>query len=100
MLAFYDAFPSYKQKGLHLIGESYAGLLLPFLPAEILRHPADVPAKQLRGLAVGNGCPGTSGATPAKRGSCNGPYGSCDSRTQTPWQPRQPRQRHVRVPRR
>ena len=79
LLAFYDKYPTFKQKDLHMIGESYAGLLLPFLTAEILRHPAEVPAKQLRGLAVGNGCPGTSGATPAKRGSCNGPYGSYDT---------------------
>ena len=56
-----------------------AGLLLPFLAAEIYRHPTETPAKQLKGLAVGNGCPGTAGASPAKRGACNGPYGSYDT---------------------
>ena len=76
--AFYAAFPSYASSDLHLIGESYAGLLLPFLTAEIYRHPDETAAKQLRGLAVGNGCPGTSGATPSNRGSCNGPYGTFD----------------------
>ena len=76
--AFYAAFPSYAASDLHLIGESYAGLLLPFLTAEIYRHPDETAAKQLRGLAVGNGCPGTSGATPSNRGSCNGPYGTFD----------------------
>lgn len=79
LLAFYASFPTYEQKELRLIGESYAGLLLPFLTAEIYRHPNDTPAKQLKGLAVGNGCPGTSGSTPDKRGSCNGPFGSYDT---------------------
>ena len=79
LLAFYEAHPSYSSHELRLIGESYAGLLLPFLTAEILRHPEQTPAKQLKGLAVGNGCPGTAGATPAKRGTCNGPYGSYDT---------------------
>ena len=73
LTAFYDAFPEYTATPLHLIGESYAGLLLPFLTAEIYRHPTETPAKQLRGLAIGNGCPGTSGATPSNRGTCNGP---------------------------
>ena len=76
--AFYKAFPSYASSDLHLIGESYAGLLLPFLTAEIYRHPDETAAKQLRGVAIGNGCPGTSGATPSNRGSCNGPYGTFD----------------------
>eukprot|EP00964_Phaeocystis_antarctica_P096910 scaffold63134_cov63-Phaeocystis_antarctica.AAC.2 len=79
LLAFYTSFPQYRQHELRLIGESYAGLLLPYLAAEIYRHPTETPAKQLKGLAVGNGCPGTSGATPAKRGTCNGPYGSYDT---------------------
>ena len=79
LLAFYASFPHYRQHALRLIGESYAGLLLPYLAAEIYRHPTETPAKQLKGLAVGNGCPGTSGATPAKRGACNGPYGSYDT---------------------
>lgn len=79
LLAFYRAFPLYEPKPLSLIGESYAGLLLPFLAAEIYRHPTETPAKRLRSLAVGNGCPGTAGSTPGKRGTCNGPYGSYDT---------------------
>merc|ERR1719498_1111185 len=34
---------------------------------------------QLRAIAIGNGCPGTSGSTPNRTGACNGPYGSYDS---------------------
>mmetsp|Transcript_78557 Transcript_78557/g.156175 ORF Transcript_78557/g.156175 Transcript_78557/m.156175 type:complete len:510 (-) Transcript_78557:336-1865(-) len=79
LLAFYARWPQYEAKDLHMIGESYAGLLLPFLAAEIYQHPDETPAKRLKGLAVGNGCPGTSGATPDRRGSCNGPYGSYDT---------------------
>ena len=70
---FYAAWSSYKAHALHIIGESYAGLLIPFLVAEIYRHPSETAARQLRGFAVGNGCPGTSGATPQQRGTCNGP---------------------------
>ena len=76
LVAFYAAWPQYEPKDLFMIGESYAGLLLPFLTAEIYKHPNDTPAKRLRRLAVGNGCPGTSGATPNKRGTCNGPFGT------------------------
>ena len=79
LMAFYEAWPTYGQHELKIIGESYAGLLIPFLTAEIHAHPAETPARQLRGIAIGNGCPGTSGATAAKRGSCNGPFGSYDT---------------------
>ena len=79
LAAFYAAWPSYAQHELHMIGESYAGLLLPFLTAEIYRHPTETAARQLRALAVGNGCPGTAGSTPEKRGTCNGPYGNYDT---------------------
>jgi len=40
------------------------------------QHPDETPARQLSGIAIGNGCPGTAGSTPSKRGSCNGPFGS------------------------
>ena len=70
LVAFYDAWPQYKAHDLKIIGESYAGLLIPFLTHEIYQHPDETPARQLRGIAIGNGCPGTSGSTPANRGSC------------------------------
>ena len=58
---------------------SVPGLLIPFLTHQLLLHPTSIPAKQLKAIAVGNGCPGTSGSTPDKIGSCNGPYGSYDT---------------------
>jgi len=79
LTAFYDAWPTYNTHELKIIGESYAGLLIPFLTAEIYRHPDETPARRLTGIAIGNGCPGTSGATPSNRGTCNGPYGSYDT---------------------
>lgn len=79
LAAFYEAWPAYQTSELKIIGESYAGLLIPYLAAEIIQHPTEIPARQLRGIAVGNGCPGTSGATPDDRGTCNGPYGSYDT---------------------
>ena len=79
LTAFYAAWPTYSQHELKIIGESYAGLLIPFLTHEIYKRPKEIPARQLRGIAMGNGCPGTSGATPTNRGTCNGPYGSYDT---------------------
>ena len=38
-----------------------------------------MPTRQLRALAIGNGCPGTSGSTPDSTGTCNGPYGDYDT---------------------
>ena len=79
LAAFFRAWPQYAAHDLHIAGESYAGLLIPHLVHQLLLHPSDVAARQLRGLAIGNGCPGTSGATPERRGACNGPYGSYDT---------------------
>ena len=79
LTAFYAAWPTYSQHELKIIGESYAGLLIPFLTHEIYKRQKEIPARQLRGIAMGNGCPGTSGATPTNRGTCNGPYGSYDT---------------------
>ena len=56
LLAFYDKFPCLKTKDLFLTGESYAGIYIPTLAREIVRHDDDIP---LRGFAVGDGCLGT-----------------------------------------
>ena len=78
--AWYTAFPTFAHHDLHFIGESYAGLLLPFLVDHLLtKAPTSTAATNLQSLAVGNGCPGLSGSTPDKRGTCNGPYGSYDT---------------------
>ena len=77
--AFYDAFPSFAQSTLQITGESYAGLLVPFLVSRLVDNQSSIAAKQLVGTALGNGCPGSSGSSPDARGTCNGPYGSYDT---------------------
>lgn len=79
LVAWYSRWSEYATRDLFLMGESYAGLLLPHLVDRLLDTPQSTPAKQLRALAIGNGCPGTSGATPGNPGSCNGPYGDYDT---------------------
>ncbi|CAK9073626.1 unnamed protein product [Durusdinium trenchii] len=51
------AFPEYGSHDLFLVGESYAGVYVPMLAREILQqttHPGL--RKQLKGIAVGDGC--------------------------------------------
>ena len=79
LAAWYEKFAEFQQHSLFIIGESYAGLLIPFLVREIMAHPDETAAKQLQAIAVGNGCPGTAGSTPEKTGTCNGPYGNYDT---------------------
>ena len=79
LAAWYDKYAEFAGHELFMIGESYAGLLLPFLAHEIMQHPDETAAKQLQAIAVGNGCPGTAGSTPARTGTCNGPYGNYDT---------------------
>jgi len=79
LTAFYSLWPEFGSRDLYAIGESYAGLLLPFLVDRLIDSPQSVPSRQLRALAIGNGCPGTAGSTPDKRGTCNGPYGDYDT---------------------
>ena len=54
MLTQYATRPTY------LTGESYAGIYLPTLMARIRQHGA---IKTVRGVAIGNGCWGTTGGT-------------------------------------
>jgi len=55
MHGWLEAFPEYKGRDLFLVGESYAGVYVPMLAQQILRHGGGL-ADQLKGLAVGDGC--------------------------------------------
>ena len=59
--AFFAAFPEYSDNDLYLSGESYAGQYLPNIAYWMLNSDTNAnqqisPAKNLRGIAVGNGC--------------------------------------------
>jgi len=79
LATFFEQFPEYRETALHITGESYAGLLVPHLVDRLIDNPSSIAAKNLKGTALGNGCSGSSGATPSKRGTCNGPYGNYDT---------------------
>lgn len=79
LAAFFESFPEYSDSALHITGESYAGLLVPHLVDRLVDDPTSIAAKNLKGTYLGNGCSGSSGATPSNRGTCNGPYGSYDT---------------------
>lgn len=64
---WFAAFPEFAQHDLYLSGESYAGIYVPTLAREILTNEGSVPAKQLKGFAVGDGCTG-------EKVSGHGPY--------------------------
>ena len=59
-LAFFDAFPEFKNRELYFTGESYAGLYIPMLSDRILNNTAEAKAHgvNLQGFMIGNGCPG------------------------------------------
>jgi carboxypeptidase C (cathepsin A) len=67
-----EAFPEFKGRDLFLTGESYAGVYVPMLAREILRHGGAL-AKQLKGVAVGDGCTTGLGCLPT-----HGPYFSVE----------------------
>lgn len=60
MKNWFDAFPEYAESELYLSGESYAGIYVPTLAREILSHSDSIPARQLKGIAVGDGVTGHS----------------------------------------
>jgi len=53
---FLKAYPEYKGRPLWITGESYAGVYVPSLTAQILDHPNSQTYSQFRGLMVGNPC--------------------------------------------
>jgi len=57
---WFDAFPEFSNSELYLTGESYAGIYVPTLAREILKNTESVPARQLRGIAIGDGVTGSS----------------------------------------
>ena len=68
LIAFFNAFPEYKNRDFYLTGESYAGQYVPNIANYLLT--ADITKDiNLKGIAVGNGCWGGD-ATSVK---CNGP---------------------------
>merc|ERR1719354_1427067 len=50
---FYTLYPTFQDNELYLSGESYAGIYLPLLAAEILKENGSI-AKNLKGLILGN----------------------------------------------
>ena len=53
LVNWFDAFPEYKERELYLSGESYAGIYIPTLAREIVRHQHEHPIK-LAGFAMGD----------------------------------------------
>ena len=53
LVNWFDAFPEYKDHDLYLSGESYAGIYVPTLAREIVRHQEQHPLR-LRGFAMGD----------------------------------------------
>lgn len=73
---FFANFPEFGNHDLYLVGESYAGQYIPNIAHRILKTGAEVMtsgraslARQLKGIAVGNGCWGGGQHTVM----CNGP---------------------------
>eukprot|EP01051_Picozoa_sp_SAG22_P030154 SAG22_NODE_11546_length_479_cov_1.771053_1_plen_159_part_11 len=86
-LAFFDAFPDFKEREVYFTGESYAGLYIPMLADRILNNTAESKAHgvNLAGFMIGNGCPGWDVLTCTpyscggldKHGQPNGYEGPC-----------------------
>mmetsp|Transcript_10877 Transcript_10877/g.19203 ORF Transcript_10877/g.19203 Transcript_10877/m.19203 type:complete len:510 (+) Transcript_10877:94-1623(+) len=76
--SFFKVWPEFQNNDFYLTGESYAGIYIPTLAREILKHNASesIARRQLRGMAVGDGCVGsdiicgelTPGGSPIRRG--------------------------------
>lgn len=50
---FFGKFPEFRRNEFYITGESYAGVYVPTLAAEILRHAPEI---NLKGVAVGDPC--------------------------------------------
>lgn len=58
---FYEHFPDMLSKQVHMIGESYAGIYIPYFAAEIIKHKDTLPI-HLRSISLGDGTWGNSAA--------------------------------------
>ncbi|KAI4131863.1 MAG: hypothetical protein LQ347_002799 [Umbilicaria vellea] len=59
--AFYEVFPDLKSKSTHLIGESYAGVFIPYFTQAILANKAEL-GLNLKSIAIGDGSIGNYAA--------------------------------------
>ncbi|PYH77202.1 alpha/beta-hydrolase [Aspergillus uvarum CBS 121591] len=57
--SFFAHFPQLKSKQIHLMGESYAGIYIPYLASAIVHHQASFPL-HLRSLSLGDATFGNS----------------------------------------
>ncbi|PYI34880.1 putative serine carboxypeptidase [Aspergillus indologenus CBS 114.80] len=57
--SFFARFPQLKSKQIHLMGESYAGIYIPYLASAIVQHRASFPL-HLRSLSLGDATFGNS----------------------------------------
>ncbi|XP_065178746.1 uncharacterized protein LOC135809342 [Sycon ciliatum] len=67
LLGFFEAYPELRSRDFYISGESYAGIYIPTLSYDILKHNEQASAQEkinLQGILVGNGCIG------AKVGVC------------------------------
>ncbi|KAG5297506.1 serine carboxypeptidase [Histoplasma ohiense] len=56
---FYREFPHLLEKKTHLVGESYAGIFVPYFASEIVKHRDSLPIN-LKSISVGNGILGNN----------------------------------------
>jgi len=61
LLAFFKSYPEFNTRDVWITGESYAGIYVPMLAQQIVKHGGI----NLKGIAVGNGCIGT------EKGGCS-----------------------------
>lgn len=66
---FFNKFPEWKSNDLYFTGESYAGIYIPTLAAQVVAHNKAGGSINLKGIAVGNGCIGTEVGTCGAGGS-------------------------------
>jgi hypothetical protein len=66
--AWGKGYEEFATRGFNVIGESYAGLLMPNLFHAVAKSASPI---KLNALAVGNGCTGIPGMSPESPGTCN-----------------------------
>ena len=59
MQHFFEAYSEYSKNPFYLFGESYAGVYIPTVVEEIMRHDDGSLPFNLQGFGIGNGCTGT-----------------------------------------